>query len=125
MNKKQAYEIQGRKAEQRVVQYLRLRGYKIWEQRFKTTEGEIDIIAQKGKIFAFIEVKQRATQSAIDEAMDARTEKRIITCAEIWIERHYNMLPDDFEIRFDFASIIGPVNPLTKVIYLKEAFYTY
>ncbi len=125
MNKKQSYEKQGRQAEKRVVQYLRLRGYKIWDQRYKTTEGEIDIIAQKGKIFAFIEVKQRANQHAINHAMDARTEKRIIASAEIWIESHYNMLPKDFEIRFDFASIVGPINLLTTVNYLKEAFHTY
>ena len=125
MNKKQTYEKQGRQAEKRVVQYLRLRGYKIWDQRYKTTEGEIDIIAQKGKIFAFVEVKQRANQHAIDQAMDARTERRIIASAEIWIEKHYNKLPKDFELRFDFASIVGPVNPLTIVNYLKGAFHTY
>lgn len=115
-------EKQGRKAEARVASYLRLRGYKILETRFKTAHGEVDLIARKGRVFAFIEVKQRATQKGIDEAMDWRTEQRIMGAAEIWVERHFLDLPDEFEMRFDFASVVGAVSPFSHVRYLKNAF---
>lgn len=121
MNRR-AYEQEGRKAEARVGRYLRLRGYKILSERFKTPEGEVDIIAAKGKIIACVEVKQRASQDAANEAMDWRTEQRIMTAAEIWIERNFESLPKDFELRFDLAMIIGPVSPLCAVSYLKHAF---
>jgi len=121
MNRR-AYEQEGRKAEARVVFYLRLRGYKVLAERFKTSEGEVDIIAAKGKVIACVEVKQRATQHAADEAIDWRTEQRIMAGAEIWVERHFQSLPKDFELRFDVANIIGPVSPLCPVQYLKHAF---
>eukprot|EP00919_Chromeraceae_sp_WS-2016_P071810 GHVR01169996.1.p2 GENE.GHVR01169996.1~~GHVR01169996.1.p2 ORF type:complete len:126 (-),score=9.72 GHVR01169996.1:1115-1492(-) len=122
MNRRQVFESEGRKAESRAANYLRLRGYKIIEERFKTSDGEVDIIARKGKVFAFVEVKQRATQQAIDQSMDWRGEQRIMAAAEIWVERHFYDLPPNFEIRFDFASIVGPVSPLCRVTYLKHAF---
>lgn len=122
MNTRQDYEKQGRKAEARVVMYLRLRGYKILAERFKTSEGEVDIIAQKGNVIAAVEVKQRATQTAVDEAMDWQSEHRIMSAAEIWVERHFHDLPPNFELRFDYAAIIGTVTPFCRVQYLKHAF---
>lgn len=115
-------EKQGRKAEARVASYLRLRGYKILETRFRTAYGEVDLIARKGKTLAFIEVKQRATQKAVEDAMDWRTEQRVMMAAEIWVERNFANMPDDFEMRFDFAAIIGVVTPVSRVQYLKNAF---
>jgi putative endonuclease len=115
-------EKQGRKAEARVASYLRLRGYKILETRFRTAYGEVDLIARKGKTLAFIEVKQRATQKAVEDAMDWRTEQRVMTAAEIWVARNFAIMPDDFEMRFDFAAIIGVVTPVSRVRYLKNAF---
>ncbi len=122
MKTRQDYEREGRRAETRVTLHLRLRGYKILAERFKTPEGEVDIIAQKGHVIAAIEVKQRATKAAMDEAMDWQTERRIMAAAEIWVERHFHDLPQDFELRFDLATIIGPVTPLSRVTYLKHAF---
>ncbi len=122
MQNRRKNEREGRKAEARVAAYIRLRGYKILAERFKTPYGEVDLIAQKGKTLAFVEVKQRASQRAIDESMNWRSEQRIIDSAEIWIEKNFAQLPRNFEIRFDFASIIGPVSPLCYVTYLKGAF---
>lgn len=119
---RQSYEQEGRKAETRIVRYLRMRGYKILAERFKTSEGEVDIIASKSKVIACVEVKQRANQSGMDEAMDWRTEQRIMAASEIWVEQNFANLPQDFELRFDLASIVGSVTPMCKVSYLKHAF---
>jgi len=123
MSRRQKFEQEGRRAENRVARYLKLRGYNILEERFKTRDGEIDIIAQKNNVFAFVEVKQRNSQKGIDESMTALPESRIMKAAEIWVERHFKDLPQDFELRFDFATILGPVTPLCKVNYLENAFY--
>ncbi|RKQ69477.1 putative endonuclease [Litorimonas taeanensis] len=122
MKRRQHFEKEGRKAEARIARYLRLRGYSILAERYKTAEGEIDIIAMKSNIIACVEVKQRANQYAANEAMDWRTEQRIMNAAEIWVEQHFHDLPTDFELRFDLALIVGPVSPFSKVTYLKHAF---
>ena len=121
-NRREESEKQGQKAERRVAAYLRMRGYKVLETRFKTPHGEVDVIGQKGKVLAFVEVKQRATQKAVDESMDWRSEQRIMTAAEVWVEQNFSNLPPNFEMRFDFAALIGAVSPLSRVHYLKNAF---
>ena len=41
---------------------LRVKGYAIVAQRYKTPVGEIDLVAIKGKRLAFVEVKRRRTR---------------------------------------------------------------
>ena len=45
--------------ERRVRRYLRLRGYRILEQNYRCGCGEVDIIAQRLGVLAFVEVKTR------------------------------------------------------------------
>src|SRR5690348_10908885 len=51
---------------------LRLRGYRIVAQRYKTPVGEIDLVALKGKRLAFIEVKRRRTKEDAAWTLPAR-----------------------------------------------------
>ena len=37
------------------------RGYRILARRFRTPHGEIDIVARRGGLIAFVEVKARAS----------------------------------------------------------------
>ena len=50
----------GHAAEWRAVWRLRLAGYSILARRYKTRLGEIDIVARRGGVLAFVEVKARA-----------------------------------------------------------------
>src|SRR5262249_18337556 len=50
----------GHSAEWRAVWRLRLAGYSILARRYKTRVGEIDIVARRGGVLAFVEVKARA-----------------------------------------------------------------
>ena len=43
---------------------LMLRGYRILAMRYRAKAGEIDIIARKGDLVSFIEVKARATAAS-------------------------------------------------------------
>ncbi len=47
----------GRVGEDIAIKYLENKGFEIIEQNYRKKYGEIDIIAQKGKILHFIEVK--------------------------------------------------------------------
>ena len=56
---RQAAEIAGRRAETLAAWYLRLKGYRIIESRYKTPVGEIDLIARRWGTTVFVEVKAR------------------------------------------------------------------
>ena len=51
----------GLSAESRAAAYLMAKGYRILAKRFRTPYGEIDIVARRRNLLAFVEVKARAT----------------------------------------------------------------
>ena len=51
----------GRFAEQLAALWLMLRGWRILGFRLKTPQGEIDLLARRGKVLAVVEVKTRAS----------------------------------------------------------------
>src|SRR6266851_5782557 len=55
----------GISAESRAAVYLMAKGYRILAKRFRTPYGEIDIVARRRNLVAFVEVKARAS---LDEA---------------------------------------------------------
>ncbi len=118
---KQAYEKAGRRAENLACLYLRLKGYRVLERRFKVRQGEVDIIARKGKIIAMIEVKQRTSEKAAETSVSYENQSRLIDAAEIYINQSRNLQGIDFELRYDFLYVIGR----WKVRHITNAFYGY
>jgi len=51
----------GLSAESRAAAFLIAKGYRILARRFRTPYGEIDIVARRRNLLAFIEVKERAS----------------------------------------------------------------
>ncbi len=87
--------------------FLEDAGYGIIAQRFKTSEGEIDLVAAQRGLIVFVEVKARATAADGAAALEglARDHKRIVSAAEIW--RGQN--PDhatQCDFRFDVILVI-------------------
>lgn len=78
----------GRRAEAAAKVYLEMRGYKIIEQNFRRPRCEIDIIAQKGAVIYFVEVKYRRTdeQGGGLEAVTATKLRQMRYAAEVWVE---------------------------------------
>jgi len=122
MKDRRATEIEGRKAEQHVARWLKLRGWKVLSMRFKVSEGEVDIIARRKNVIAFIEVKQREKLPQIDDLVTQLNITRVMDAAEIWVNQNFESLGSDFEIRFDLALIEGRVHPLSKIQYIESAF---
>jgi len=78
----------GRRAEGLAALLLRLKGYAILERRFAAASGgrgEIDIIARKGGVIAFIEVKARADLDQAALAVSARQRQRLLRGAEAYL----------------------------------------
>jgi putative endonuclease len=76
-NPKQRAYLRGKGAEKIAAFYLRVKGYEILEQRFKTPVGEIDLLARKGKTLIAIEVKRRDNLEKASLALTAFQKKRI------------------------------------------------
>ena len=79
----------GRLGEEYAARLLEREGYRILSRNFHTRYGEIDLIAQKGEILAFIEVKTRAADSLSRPAAAVSRQKqsRIILAAEGYLQR--------------------------------------
>lgn len=96
--------------------FLRFKGYRILHMRFKTGSGEIDIIARKRKLIAFVEVKARAhVQSAVD-AVSYSSQQRISNAADIWLSKQRDA--NELSLRFDIIA----VTPWKIPVHLKDAF---
>jgi putative endonuclease len=74
-------EAQGRRGETLAAWYLRLTGWRILAQRVKTPRGEIDLIARRGGVVVFVEVKWRKTAAELDHAIDPYRMRRVIAAA--------------------------------------------
>ena len=96
----------GNIGEQAACDYLSGRGWNIIARNVRMGRNEIDIIAEKKKTIAFIEVKRRSStvygQPA--EAVNAEKQKRIIQAAALYIES--NGLQNE-KIRFDVIEVLG------------------
>lgn len=82
-----AAERRGRQAERIAAWWLRLKGWRIVGRRMRTPLGEVDLVARRGGMLAFVEVKARATAAALDLAIDERRLARVAAAAELlWHE---------------------------------------
>ena len=91
-------------AETRAAWWLRLKGYAILAARFKAAGGEIDLVARRGRLVAFVEVKARATREAALDAVGTGAARRIAAAAEWWIARHPAYA--DHDQRFDIVLVV-------------------
>jgi putative endonuclease len=95
----------GLSAEARATAYLMAKGYRILAKRFRSPYGEIDIVARRRNLLAFVEVKARATLDDAAYAVTPRQQQRIINAAQAWLMTHPEHA--DFDLRFD-AMLIAP-----------------
>lgn len=75
-------EARGRRGETLAAWFLRCKGWRILARRIKTARGEIDLIARRGKVVAYVEVKWRADEADLDLAIDAYRLRRVGAAAE-------------------------------------------
>ena len=80
-------EKRGHIAEFVALMYLRLKGYRLLAQRYKSHHGEIDLIMRRRDVTAFIEVKARASRDQGVEAVTTTQSKRISAAARLWMAR--------------------------------------
>jgi putative endonuclease len=90
-------ERDGRLGETAAAWWLRLKGWRILDRRVRTRAGEVDLVARRGSLVAFVEVKRRATAAELDHAIDHRRLARVAAAAEVLAPR-YCRPGDDFRV---------------------------
>lgn len=109
----------GKKGEQLVAQYLADKGFVIKEINFARRCGEIDIIAQRNEVLAFVEVKVRSTMYFnISEVVNYSKQRKIIKTAKSYIAQHHLA---DLVFRFDIALLEAQGADFT-ITYIPNAF---
>jgi putative endonuclease len=95
----------GLSAESRAAAFLIAKGYRILARRFRTPHGEIDLVARRRNLVAFVEVKARENLDDAAYAVTPRQQARIITAAQIWLMAHPEH--ESYDLRFD-AMLVAP-----------------
>ena len=93
--------------EEKAAQFLRRKGYQILDRNFSCRQGEIDIVAGKGGVVAFVEVKLRKNADFVEarEFVTARKQARILAAAQLWLHVH----ACEKQPRFDVVEIYAPM----------------
>lgn len=78
---------------------LMFRGYRIIARRHRTPVGEIDIVARRGNVLVFVEVKARGDAKTAAMAVTRRQQARITRAAEAFLQSRADLA--HLDIRFD------------------------
>jgi len=70
--------------------HLEAKGYRVLATRFRVREGEVDVVAQRDGVVAFVEVKTRRgdAMGTAAEQVGARKAKRLLIAAEAFWQAH-------------------------------------
>jgi putative endonuclease len=79
---REAAEKRGRGAETLACWWLRLHGWRILARGARVPGGEVEIVARRRGVVAFIEVKARRTSEAAAMSLDAWRLRRVVAAAE-------------------------------------------
>lgn len=96
----------GDEAEQLVVEHLEREGYVVRDRNVLCRRGELDVVAEKGGVLAFVEVRMRSTDTWGDPSMTVMgaKQRKVVLAAHEYCQRHRLFAR---VIRFDVASVIG------------------
>jgi len=96
----------GDEAEQLVVEQLERGGWLIRDRNMTYRFGELDVVAEKGDVLAFVEVRMRASNVWGDPSatVSRAKQRKVVLAAMQYVQqrRLHNRV-----IRFDVASVIG------------------
>ena len=100
-------QLIGRWGEAKAGEHLRKKGYKILSLNYHSRFGELDIVARKKNIIAFVEVKLRknSAHGAACEFVTQSKQEKLIMTAQIYIQENGF---EKLQPRFDVIEIYAP-----------------
>ncbi|MCC5931980.1 MAG: YraN family protein [Cyclobacteriaceae bacterium] len=108
----------GQEGERLAAEYLQKNGFFIRETNYRAGKSEIDIIATKGELLVFVEVKLRknADFGYPEEAVNEKKWEKITEGAEVYLEK----CGWQGMIRFDIISILRGSS--SEITHIEDAF---
>lgn len=98
-------ETGGRRSEMLAAMALRLKGFSILAQRVRTPGGEIDLVARRGGLLIFVEVKARKDFDAAVLAVTPAARRRIGRAANLYLSRRPDLAR--CAVRYDIIAVRG------------------
>lgn len=115
-----ARQALGRLGEDLACLELERRGHTILERRFRTGQGELDIVSQHNGVTVFVEVRAKSNATFGDgaESVTLQKQQRLVKMAELYVARH---ALEESPCRFDVVSIDAESEPPLVVVF-EDAF---
>lgn len=110
----------GDAGEEAAAELLRKGGYRIVARNHRCKRGEVDLIAERGELLVFVEVRTRATAAfgAPEETVDFRKRRRVVAAARDYLARWRG---PERGVRFDVVAVVdGPAGP--RLTHFENAF---
>jgi len=106
-----------REAERR----LEARGMGLLARRFRTREGEIDLVFEDADAVVFVEVKTRTglTGGRPAEAVTPRKQRRLARTAEAFLQRRGWL---ERRVRFDVVEVLAVPGRAPRIRHIRDAF---
>ena len=106
----------GLASEEQAMRFLQSRGWDIVAHRFRVGRIELDIVARRGHLVSFIEVKARRGTAfgSPFEAITGAKRREIVKAARVWMDR-FGHQADVY--RFDCIAIVN-----NELEHLEDAF---
>ena len=94
----------GRRGEALAAEYLVERGWRVLARNYRAGPKEIDLVAARGGVVAFVEVKTRSTETGgtVLEPIRALKRRAVVAAARRWIHEHGER---GSEYRFDAVGV--------------------
>jgi putative endonuclease len=110
----------GQSAEELAVHYFTEHGFSIRARNYRYLRAEIDIIAQKGLLLVFVEVKARSNdQFGYPETFVTPRQQALVRAAA----DHYIIVADwNHAIRFDIIAILQQNGSQPQLTHFEDAF---
>ena len=111
----------GRRGEDLAVGYLRADGWQILDRNFRLGRNEVDIVAAKGRVLAFVEVKCRRGVGFGHplEAINRKKRLEIARVARGWLRQR--TVPVGGLVRFDAVGVIWSEGGRAEVLHVPDA----
>jgi len=82
-------------------------GYRIVARRFRSKRGEVDLVASRRGVLAFVEVKRRRGEVEARESVGYKQRKRIEAAAADWLAKNQRTgKKSPAGVRFDVIAIV-------------------
>ena len=80
----------GRRGESLAADYLAARGWTVLARNYRAGPKEIDLVAARGGVVAFVEVKTRTTRTGgtVLEPIRTLKQRAVVTAARRWIHQY-------------------------------------